>query len=130
MMVQESKGNTCTICGDNRESCGLLQVRGTSKECELGAHPCRTGAIQRQIECGIVGCAEAKGTNIKTCLQSQGGKYGAAARCYNTGSVTNPGDLRAAQWGDPRYVHIVANILLGADTAKLSDLSGAKCGFS
>ncbi|KAI6081683.1 hypothetical protein F4821DRAFT_23413 [Hypoxylon rubiginosum] len=128
MMIQESAGNTCRKCGDSGMSCGLLQVRGAPKDCDSKAHPCADGSIQKAIQCGTVGCG-VEGSNIKTCVASQGQKWGEVLRCYNTGSVTDKTNLRAASTGDPRYVHMIANILLGADYAVLGDLGGAKCGF-
>ncbi|OTA95577.1 hypothetical protein M434DRAFT_393636 [Hypoxylon sp. CO27-5] len=129
MMIQESQGNTCRECGDNGASCGLLQVRGAPNDCAGKAHPCPESLIRKAIQCGTVGCEGAYGTNIKNCIASEGQNWGAVARCYNTGSVTNLADLRAAQWGDPRYVQFVANILLGADYSALDSLGGALCGF-
>ncbi|KAI1141755.1 hypothetical protein F5Y05DRAFT_423451 [Hypoxylon sp. FL0543] len=129
MMIQESQGNTCRQCGDNGASCGLLQVRGAPNDCANKPHPCPDSSIRKAIQCGTVGCAGAYGTNIKNCVASEGSNWGAVARCYNTGSVTNPGDLRVAQWGDPKYVQLVASILLGADNSKLNVLGGVLCGF-
>ncbi|KAI1410413.1 hypothetical protein F5Y13DRAFT_192273 [Hypoxylon sp. FL1857] len=129
MMIKESQGNTCRECGDNGVSCGVLQVRGAPKDCENKAHPCPENSIRTQIQCGTIGCDGAYGTNIKNCIASEGNNWGAVARCYNTGSVTNPADLRVAEWGDPKYVQFVANILLGADYSKLDSLGGALCGF-
>ncbi|KAI0836412.1 hypothetical protein F5Y06DRAFT_108777 [Hypoxylon sp. FL0890] len=129
MMIQESVGNTCRVCGDNGASCGLLQVRGAPNDCANKPHPCPESSIRKAIQCGTVGCDGAYGTNIKNCVASEGNNWGAVARCYNTGSVTDPSDLRVAQWGDPRYVQLVANILLGADYSKLDELGGILCGF-
>ncbi|KAI2633084.1 hypothetical protein GGS26DRAFT_555257 [Hypomontagnella submonticulosa] len=128
MMIQESAGNTCRKCGDGGISCGLLQVRGAPKDCENKAHPCPDSSIRKAIQCGTVGCG-VEGSNIKSCLASEGKQWGAVVRCYNSGSVKNPSDLRVASPGDPRYVHLIANILLGADYAKLDELGGGKCGF-
>ncbi|KAI4858705.1 hypothetical protein F4820DRAFT_207065 [Hypoxylon rubiginosum] len=128
MMIQESAGNTCRVCGDGGVSCGLLQVRGAPKDCDGKAHPCPDSSIRKAIECGAVGCG-VEGSNIKSCVASRGQKWGEVLRCYNTGSVTDPSNLRVASPGDPRYVHLIANILLGAGYAELSELGGAKCGF-
>jgi hypothetical protein len=80
IMVLESLGNICIKCGDGGDSCGVMQVRGSSKQCENAAHPCPEQAIRKQVQCGLIGCDEATGTNIKNCLGSQGaGKYGEVA---------------------------------------------------
>ncbi|KAI1769308.1 hypothetical protein GGR53DRAFT_473847 [Hypoxylon sp. FL1150] len=128
MMIQESAGNTCRTCGDSGASCGLLQVRGAPKDCDGTAHPCADGSIQKAIQCGTVGCG-VEGSNIKSCVASQGQQWGDVLRCYNTGSVPDKTNLRVALSGDPRYIHMIANILLGADYATLGELGGAACGF-
>ncbi|KAI1395281.1 hypothetical protein F4819DRAFT_198516 [Hypoxylon fuscum] len=128
MMIQESAGNTCRVCGDGGVSCGLLQVRGAPKDCENKTHPCPESSIRKGIQCGTVGCG-VEGSNIKNCAASQGKKWGEVLRCYNSGTVKDPSNLRVASPGDPRYVHLIANILLGADYANLGELGGGKCGF-
>ncbi|KAI1777233.1 hypothetical protein F4818DRAFT_439592 [Hypoxylon cercidicola] len=128
VMIQESAGNTCQMCGDNAASCGLLQVHGAPSACAGTAHPCPDASIRMDIRCGTVGCG-VKGSNIKTCAARQGRKWGEVLRCYNSGFVPDRANLRVALLGDPKYVHQIANILLGADYVKLAELGGAKCGF-
>ncbi|KAI1387847.1 uncharacterized protein F4822DRAFT_294199 [Hypoxylon trugodes] len=129
MMIQESHGNTCSSCGDGGISCGLLQVHGAPNSCANGAHPCPDATIQKGIECGAVGCDGGYGNSIKSCVASQGQQWGAVLRCYNSGSVTDPNNLRVITYGNPVYVQNVANILLGADFAEVEQLSGSGCGF-
>ncbi|KAI1371094.1 hypothetical protein F4677DRAFT_436752 [Hypoxylon crocopeplum] len=129
MMIRESHGNTCTKCGDSGASCGLLQVHGAPRDCENKAHPCPASSIQKGIQCGTVGCDGSTGSSIKGCVASQGQKWGEVLRCYNSGSVKNPNDLRDIDFGDPGYVQQVANILLGADDQKLGELEGSEYGL-
>ncbi|KAI0176025.1 hypothetical protein GGR52DRAFT_341954 [Hypoxylon sp. FL1284] len=128
MMIHESDGNTARQCGDQGQSCGPLQVRGASNECAGKAHPCPDATIRKQIQCGTVGCG-VEGNNIQQCASSQNRKWGEALRCYNTGSVRDPSNLRVAKPGESSYVQNVANILVGADYSKLNELGGQKCGF-
>lgn len=130
LVVQESQGNTCTPCGDNGASCGVMQVQGPGvpHDCIGTAHPCNDDSIRLQVQCGTVGCSGATGSNIQDCLARYGRAYGPAARCYNSGSVDNPQDLRQARYGDPRYVQNIANILLGADYGQLVYYD-QNCGF-
>ncbi|KAH9888642.1 hypothetical protein F4778DRAFT_401993 [Xylariomycetidae sp. FL2044] len=128
MMIQESQGNTCRVCGDGGISCGLFQVKGSSNECAGKSHPCAEKHIEYMVQCGITGCG-AQGSNIQACKQKYSSP-GATLRCYNSGEQSvNISDLRIFGTGDKKYVHQIANTLLGADQAKLNELGGATCGF-
>ncbi|KAI2628513.1 hypothetical protein GGR54DRAFT_651376 [Hypoxylon sp. NC1633] len=129
MMVRETHGDTCAVCGDGGVSCGLLQVHGAPGSCAGAAHPCPDDVIRAGIECGTVGCAESYGSSVKGCIAQFGTNWGAVLRCYNSGVVKNPADLRDIAFGDPAYVQQVANILLGADDGTLVQLEGSQCGF-
>lgn len=151
IMITESQGNVRTQCSDGGESCGLYQVcrgldnspselstrltnvaskqvKGSKNACMGQQGPCSTQSIDDMVTCGISGCG-AYGANIQACYTQQGQNYGQTARCYNTGSVPDPNDLQNfGKYGTARYVHWVANILMGDNGEQLHTLT-AQCGL-
>ena len=129
IMVRESSGNTATICGDNGKSCGLMQVMAKNVP-TCTSHPCSSQAIHQMIRCGVTGCSSHGASNLQDCLSRYRGVYGAAARCYNTGSVTDSSDWSVAQYGNPAYVQDIANILTvpSSNAWALLDFAGS-CKF-
>lgn len=82
------------------------------------------------IKCGVVGCSTSGGSNLQDCLSRYNNVVGAAARCYNTGSVTDPNDWSVAQYGNPAYVQDIANMLTVASSNAWALLDfGGSCSF-
>ncbi len=128
ILMRESSGVTTTPCGDAGKSCGLMQVQGPNVP-SCYSHPCANATITQMIDCGTVGCAPPYegGANLHDCLTRYGGSYGAAARCYNSGSVADPADWTKGA-GNPSYVQDIANILLGYDAVVWVPMD-KQCGF-
>ena len=125
VMVQESQGDTTVRCGDNGQSCGVLQVKGGPSDCANGAHPCGDEIIRLMIRCGTVGC-DAHGRSVQSCVQQYGTNWGAVTRCYNSGSVADLGNLwYIPSGGDAGYTNKIGNILTGIDVAGLQGLACA-----
>lgn len=137
VMMRESSGVTTTPCGDNGASCGLMQVMGPNvPSCYNMPHPCPNSTISTMIQCGTAGCNPpgTGGSYLSDCLSRYGQLVGAAARCYNTGSVPNPNnwtDIENASgksYGIQSYVQDTANILLGVGSQTWTQLDQS-CGF-
>ena len=131
IMMRESTGQTKQPCGDTKSgnpACGLFQNKDTRlpddpnrvPTCE-STQPCPADKINYMIQCGIQGCGNGF-SNINDCLNNQEhGKWPEATRCYNTGSIPDPQNLKAItvkgqDWGVPLYPMDIGNILMGLTT--------------
>jgi hypothetical protein len=114
--IKESGANPRIRCGDEGQSCGMMQVKGSSDACAEITTPCPSQNIEAQISCGINGLncgtnsvTTTKGVCLKDVKAENGDDYSKTARAYNSGSVINPNDLSyvivdGVEIGDPQYV--------------------------
>lgn len=119
IMMQESRGDVRTGSGDGVTP-GLMQALG-SPDC-LGSirGQCPHSKIEGMIFAGALGTNLTQG--LGSCYTMYGREYGPMARCYNSGSITDPLNLERIQFGTPSYVSDIANRLRGLEPRK-------DCGF-
>ncbi|KAK2782577.1 hypothetical protein FQN53_009710 [Emmonsiellopsis sp. PD_33] len=110
VIMQESTGNMRTRAGDGVTP-GIMQALG-SPSCEHRPFDgCNENSIRAMIRAGVFGTSKTQG--LKSCYDTHGKSYGPALRCYNSGSIKDPSNLAATNYGTPSYVSDVANRLRG-----------------
>ncbi|KAK2809118.1 hypothetical protein FQN50_004172 [Emmonsiellopsis sp. PD_5] len=115
VIMQESTGNMRTHAGDGVTP-GIMQALGSPSCQGRPFDGCDENSIRAMIRAGVFGTGRTQG--LKSCYDTHGRSYGAALRCYNSGSIRDPSNLAAASYGTPSYVSDVANRLKGVAPPK------------
>lgn len=110
--------------GDNGLAHGLMQVHGGSDCLGTVEGGCTAAQVATMINDAIHGTSQTQG--LLSCFNQEGQSYAKALRCYNSGSVTDPGDLTIGL-GTRSYVSDVGNILRGALPSWAA--TSSNCGF-
>ncbi|PGH01549.1 hypothetical protein AJ79_07897 [Helicocarpus griseus UAMH5409] len=118
-MMQESKGDLRTKPGDGVTP-GLLQALHSPHCQNTKKGKCPKSKIKQMLEAGIKGTKGTEG--LAKCYTKNGKKYGAMARCYNSGNIINPKDWTKIKYGTPEYVSDIGNRLRGLEPP-------TNCGF-
>ena len=109
--------------GDNGAAHGLMQAHGGPDCLGTTLGGCNPDQVSAMIHAGVYGTSQTQG--LLSCYEQYGQSYAKALRCYNSGSVVDPGDLTKGA-GTPSYVSDVGNLLRGSQP---SWAAKTNCGF-
>lgn len=97
--------------GDNGAAHGLMQAHGGPDCLGTSFGGCGPDQVSAMLDAGVHGTGQTQG--LLSCYDQNGQNYAKALRCYNSGSVVDPGDLTKGL-GTASYVSDVGNILRGS----------------
>jgi hypothetical protein len=104
-------GNVRERLGDNGAAHGLMQAHGGPDCLGTTFGGCTYDQVLAMLDAGVDGTSQTQG--LLSCYEQNGQNYPEALRCYNSGSVVDPGDLTKGL-GTASYVSDVGNILRGS----------------